>query len=342
LQQRADDEDKRILSTRVRETEVEGPSYAKLVTPGEFEQFNFPKAEQFKLSNGVKVLSYHNDNTSKIDLVLDLKATHYYDPQDKQGILLFMSKMLDEGTKRYPGGKFTQEVESRGMTFTPYTGGISISLLEEDLPFALEMLKDTLTEALFDEREIEKVREQILAGIKNFWDTPNSFGMQLIREKIFEGHPYSKNKLGSAESVQAMTRQDLLDCYKKMVTPDGARLAIVGDMSRHNLKQLLEDTLGTWEGPPLADMTFPSLVDHKAEVFTHQINRDQFFLGFAAPSVRRTDDEYDKLLLFDQLFGGGVLGSMSSRLFRLRQQSGLFYVIDGSLIVGSDEEPQVF
>jgi zinc protease len=62
-------------------------------------------------------------------------------------------------------------------------------------------------------------------------------------------------------------------------------------------------------------------------------------LCFAGLSVDRKNPDYDKLLLFDQIFGGGVLGSLHSKLYQLREQSGLFYNISGSLISGSDEQP---
>ena len=59
-------------------------------------------------------------------------------------------------------------------------------------------------------------------------------------------------------------------------------------------------------------------------------------------SIDRKHPDFDKYLLFDQIFGGGELGSMSSRLFDLREQTGLFYTIRGSLIAGADEQPGMF
>jgi len=50
-------------------------------------------------------------------------------------------------------------------------------------------------------------------------------------------------------------------------------------------------------------------------------------------------EDYDKFWLLDQIFGGGALGSMSSRLFQLRENSGLFYGIAGSLKSGANEQP---
>ena len=62
---------------------------------------NIPIAEKTKLSNGLTVLTHSNDAVPKIDIILDLKVRHFYDPEDRQGLINFMSEMLLEGTQDY-------------------------------------------------------------------------------------------------------------------------------------------------------------------------------------------------------------------------------------------------
>ena len=342
LQARSDEEDKRILSARIRTSPVEPPVYAKTVQVKEPQRFDFPKARTFTMGNGLKVLHYHNATAPKIDLILELKAKYYYDPEDKQGLAQFVSRMLLEGTEQYTAQELTDAIESRGMSIAAYPGGISISMLSEDLPFGLEILNEILTKALFDEKEIEKVRAQLLAKIKRFWDEPRYFAGQLIKEQIYKGHPYSKNSIGTANTITAMKRDDLLEFYKQYISPHGARLAIVGDWKEHDLQKLFEKQLGAWQGPEVEDITFPQLKDVDPQQIDYPINRDQVVLRFARLSIDRKHPDYDKLLLFDQIFSGGALGSMSSQLFQLRERSGLFYTIGGSLIAGASEQPGMF
>lgn len=339
VQERSDDEDNAILSNRIRTSAIEAPSYAKTIKPKDPQPFNFPKAQTFVLRNGIKVFAYHNENTPKIELVLDLKTKSYFDPEDKQGLGGFLSSVIVEGTKNYSAIEFADVIESRGMGLHTSPGVISMNLLSEDLPFALEILKELLTNAAFDKKEIEKVRVQTISHIKNFWDDPNYFAGQLVREQVYKGHPYSKNSLGTIDSINSITRQDLIDYYKKVITPSGARLAIVGDLRKYNVKELLEKELGNWEGPEVADIKWPALPEAAVKAIDYPINRDQIVLRFAAKSIDRKHPDYDKLLIFDQIFGGGALGSMSSLLFHLREQSGLFYGINGSLIYGANEQP---
>src|SRR3990167_624588 len=180
LQKSSDELDTEILSARTRTEPIEAPRHAKTVKIQEPGVFNYPKATIYTLKNGVKVLSYDNDNVPKIDLILDLKTKHYSDPEDKQGLALFVSKMLLEGTKNYTSQELHDAIEARGMSIATYPGGVALSVLREDIAFGLSILQDILTNATFDTKEIEKVRAQLLARVKNFWDEPQYFAGQLV------------------------------------------------------------------------------------------------------------------------------------------------------------------
>ena len=339
LQKDSDEEDNKILSARIRTTPIEPPSYAKNIQIKKSGAFDFPKAKLLNLSNGMKLLYYHNDNTPKIDIELEFMARSYYDPENKQGLYNFVAKMLTEGTKKYSGQELADVIESKGMSVHTYPGGISMSLLAQDLEFGLGILHEIVINALFDTKEIEKIRTQILAHIKNFWDEPRLFGGYLIKKELYKGHPYSKNALGTKESIENITQQDLMDFYNTYFTPHGAKIAIVGDLSGYNLEDIVQKKLGDWQKPPIDKIEFPVLAQQKIGDINYPINRDQVMLCFAGLSIDRKHPDFDKLTLFDQIFGGGVLGSMNSRLFQLRERSGLFYGINGSLIAGSNEQP---
>lgn len=339
LQHASDEEDSRILSARARTSPVEPPSYAKTVQPSEQGVFAYPKPETFVMNNNAKVLYHHNDTTPKINVVVDLKACDYYDPEDKQGIFGFVARMLSEGTEKYTAAELAGELESRGMSFAAYPGGLSISMLKEDLEKGLELLEEILNHSVFNEKVIEKVRTQLLADLKGFWDDPKLFSRQLIREHIYKNHPYAKNNLGTEESIKSITRDDLLDFYQKYIRPYGAHIAVVGDIADYDLKSIFERTLGKWQGPEVPSMEFPAIEPCPLKEFNYPINRDQVILAFAASSIDRKHPDYEKCVLFDQIFSGRSLMSLHSKLFQLREQSGLFYSIGGSVISQANEQP---
>jgi zinc protease len=343
LQEESDKEDAAILSARERSTEVGGAVYANSIDVQVPAQFHFPQPQVMQLSNGLKVLYHSNDMTPKINIILEFKARGaYFDPQDQQGLYAFVADMMTEGTKNYTSEELADAIESHGMSLNVYPGGVALKMLKKDFVFGLRLLKEVLTQATFPESEIEKVRDQLLTDIKQYWDEPRSFVGHLVREVIYKDHPYSKQSIGTESSINAITRQNLVDFYKKYISPAGAHIAIVGDFDDYDLQQELEKVLGDWQGPIVEDMHYPQLVCVDQQEINYPINRDQVALCLAQLSIDRRHPDYDAYLLFDQIFGGGALGSMSSRLFDLREQTGLFYTIRGALTAGTDEQPGMF
>lgn len=339
LQEISDQEDARVLDRKVRKVEVDEGECVYSVPVQPPVVFDYPSASTVYLSNDLKVLYYDNAWLPKIDLVGDFKAKYYYDPHDRQGLGAFVAAMLEEGTKHYSAAEFTDTLESYGMTFYGYAGAIGLRLLSADLPKGLELLVEVLTDASFDQQPLEKVREQMLAEIDQYWDNPIQFVNQIVRENLYAGHPYSKNPLGTRETVRAITHDDLVDHYRTFLSPKAARFAVVGGLERYDVKETLEHMLYGWRGDSVADMNFPPLKEVTPREINYPIMRDQVVLCYGGLSTTRASSDYDKLLLFDQIFTGGVLGSMHSRLFDLRERSGLFYTVGGSLVRDVGRQP---
>lgn len=324
LQEESDAQDALVLSTHQRTEPVEPPKYAHAVEPAPATGFHFPKAVKTELENGLKIFWYDNKQTPKINLILTFKADSTFDPEDKQGLFGFVARMMTEGTKNYSGPELAHELESRGISLNIQPGIISMAFLREDLEKGLELLTEILTQPTFPEDAIQKIRSHILVELKMFWDNPNLFSGQLTDEIIYAGHPYAKNSLGTFDSVTAISRDDLVDFYSKYISPAGAACAVVGDLPT-DLQTIAEETLGSWSGPDVEDLIYPELQVQEPREVNFPINRDQVTLVLARLSVAHNNPDFDKLRIFDHIFGG----SLHSRLFQLREQSGLFYAISG-------------
>ena len=339
LQEISDEEDAKILDKKVRTTEVEEGQCVHSIEVKPTKPFNFAKGQSIYLKNGLKVLYSNDSKLPKVDLVIDFKAKYYYDPENLQGLSAFVFNLLEEGTKNYTADEFAESLELHGMTLYAEPGVIGLSMLSSDFKIGLELLSEILTNALFDVNAIEKVRGQMLARVQQFWDTPMQFTSQLLRESIYRQHPYSKNSVGTKESLESITREDIVQFYKKYISPKAAKMAIVGDVENCNIVNTLEEAFKNWQGTEVSTINWSNIRPIHREEINYHIVRDQVVLAFGGLSVERNHPDYDKLLLFDQIFTGGVLGSMSSKLFDLREKTGLFYTIGGSLIANVDKQP---
>lgn len=339
LQKASDEEDSLFLNAKQRESDVEEGEYVHTIQLKDKQVSKHSKPENVRLENGVELLWLDNQSVDIVECQLDWKANYTYDPQDKQGLGYVVSKMLLEGTKNYPGQKFSEETESYGMFFSVSPGSASVTFLKQDVEKGLALLAEMLTNAEFKESSLIKIKEQVILQLKKYWDTPSTFSLQLARDVVYPHHPYHKMMLGSAESIATITLQDCIDYYKKMISPQEARLAVVGNLVGYNVPAIVEKTIGAWRGDVVASLTYPALHTLKQQEINSYINRDQIVLCFAGLSIDRLHEDYDKIILFDQIFAGSTLSSMSTRLFNLREQSGLFYTIGGSLLYGAGLQP---
>ncbi len=339
VQEKIDQQDQCILQTKKRSTHLETIQHAKQITPKKPEKFDIPRPQIFTLKNGLQVMYVHDEQLPKIELILELKADNLYEPKNKEGLHNFVSQAITQGTKKYPGQRFADFIESRGMNLSCSPGFVSLSMLNDVCADGLHVLTDMLTHASFLPKEIKKVRAHINANIAEYWDDPYQFCNALVRTHIYGQHAYGKIALGTKKTIKNITGRDIKECYHHYFSPDGARLALVGNLSHINIRNLLEETIGTWQGPKIDDLTYPKIKPVKPHTINHPLHRDQIVLAYAGLSIERKHPDYDALLLFDQIFGGGVLGSMSSRLFQIREQTGLFYTIAGSVLVHASKQP---
>lgn len=340
IQDESDSVDIKLLKKLKRTTPVE-KNFSIKIADKPLPKFDWPVAKSFFLDNGLEVAYCHRPYVPKISMVLGFKADYLYDPAEFGGISTFVSLMLLEGTKKKSAKELGRYIESNGMSLTSASGVISLEMLSEDIDKGLDILYELLTEPAFEKGSVEKIKQEMLMELTEYWDTPLMFIDSLARDAVYNGHPYAKNRLGYKSCIEGFTKETLKDFYPKYTSPEGAVIVVVGDLTNldeSKLRDMFEKKLGNWSGEKIPDLIFPKIDYKSKKSINYKINRDQVVLALAAPSISRLDLDYDSLALLDFIFTGSGISS-NSRLFRLRDQSGLFYSIGGSLVYGSGMAP---
>ncbi len=335
IQQESDDLDTRILCGKERTSAVAPGRYVHDMAVHILQSRRFAQPQTVVLKNGLTVLLHHADAIDTVECVLNYKASHVYDPVGLEGIGYLVAKMMLEGTTNLPHHSFAQAVESYGIGITTGPGQIEMSMLADDVEQGLKFMADMLLRAAFHPKDFSRLQNVVRSKLKQYWDTPKAFVAQIAAQKIYKNHPYAYLALGSEQTLDTVTRDSCYEYYKKIITPHEAVLSIVGNFDGKIMTTLLERIFQDWQGQKIADLQYPMLAAPVAQTFDIAKNRDQVVLAFAGLSVDRLDPAYDHLLLYDQILSGG----MSSRLFDLREQSGLFYTIGGSLVHGAGKQP---
>ncbi|MBI2353383.1 insulinase family protein [Candidatus Dependentiae bacterium] len=335
VQQQSDELDTNILFGKERISTVELGKYVHQVTVNKLEKKTFAQPRVLSLKNGLTVMMYFTDHVDTVEAILNYKANYLWDPKEYLGIGYIVCKAMLEGTKKYPGSTFMDLVESYGISLTCTPGQIDVTMLKNDVAKGLTFISEIIQDALFDQKDIERIKKIAQAKLKDYWDTPKSFATQMAVQKIYGQHPYAHLVLGQEDTLKKLTRDICFSYYKKILTPQDAVLSIVGNFDVSAIECVIREQFDTWTGDQVVDIAYPNIAPVHSEIITVKKNRDQVVLAFVGLSVARLDPMYDQLVVFDQILSGG----MSSRLFELREQTGLFYTIGGSLVQGAGKQP---
>ena len=267
------------------------------------------------------------------------------DPADKVGRAYFLSGMLDEGAGDLPSEAFQERMSELAVRMSfdaerEYFEG-SFQTLSEDRDAAFELLRKAVAEPRFDTVPMNKVRGQILVGIKSDSENPSRIASEALLKTMLASHPYANDRKGTVDTVNAMTPDDLRDAWKATFARDRLLVGIVGDISEEEAGKMLDKVFGGLPesaGPvSVPDVQWPE----RGSITIVERDIPQSVMTFAMPGILRSDPDFIAAYVMNFVLGDGGFGS---RLMEeIREKRGLTYGIytglvtwdNGGLVIGS-------
>ncbi len=291
------------------------------------------------LANGIVVLARANFNSPSVVINGYLPAGGLFDPDEKLGLADFTSAALMRGTHKRSFQQVYDALEAVGASYGYNTGMLNTSFsgrsLAEDLPLLLEIMTETLLQPTFPAEQVEKLRAQLLTGLAiRAQDTAEMASIK-FDEILFEGHPYSRVEDGWPETIQAITRDDLVEFHRCYYGPKGMVIAIVGAVEPEKAVSQVESVLGSWQNPVQPDA--PPLPEPRRLAETvrrhHLIaEKSQSDIVIGTNGPKRCDAEYLSAALGNNILGQfGLMGRIGDVV---REQAGLAYYAYSSLSAG--------
>ncbi len=307
---------------------------SKLPFPTEFPELDLPQIQRAKLSNGLEVVLAERHDVPMINLSFQIKSGHATDPKEQPGLANFTMSMLTEGTKSFDALELSDRLEELGTDLYTSTGldssSINVSSLKSSFEESIEIMFEVITEPTFDQQEIDRKKIRWLAAIDQSLSTPNGMVSNLIPEILYgEDHPYAKpfSGNGTRESIQWMSRDDLINYKNRFIAPSNGTLILVGDTTLDEILPILEAQFGSWpenrmlKGVQL-DYTINKETDSRRVFLIDKPGAVQSLIvaGQLMPGMR-TSDEID-IDLMNRVIGG----SFTSRLnMNLREDKSWSY-----------------
>ena len=287
------------------------------------------------LPNGLKVLLVENHSLPTVSLTASVLAGARYDPESKAGLAIMVSRLLDEGTETRTSLEIADAIESVGGAIE--TDGsferiiAAAGVLNEDIDLGLELLSDLLIRPAFPEDYVEKERERTLSEIVSAQDRPQVVAGWAFNELIYQDHPMHRPSHGYPNTVEGLTRDDLLDFHRRYFVPNNVILSLVGDFQVAEILPKVEKTFGAWQSKPVVFPEYPEArrqTSKRTKFITMPAQQLNIYLGHLG--VTRTNPDYYALQVLDTILGGGA-GFTARIPQRLRDELGLAYTTFASI-----------
>jgi zinc protease len=290
--------------------------------------------ERLTLANGIPLIVREDHRLPLVYISIVGQGGLLSEHDDTVGVSQLMSEMLTRGTPTRDSQQIATEVESMGAALSAFSGRNSFGLngmcLSDDMESFAGLVADCLLHPTFPADELEKQREIQLAAIRRQREQPMSVAREQIQAMLFPEHPYQWSTLGTEESVNALSREDLAAHAERLLVSSNIVLAVFGDIGAAKAKALFERLFAALPAGPRAEITgIPPQPRLPNRVIQHQPKQQAIVIvGF--PGVNVYDPRIDALSILQT----ALSGLSSDLVIEIRDKRGLAYFAGAWSIAG--------
>lgn len=319
----------RVVAPSIGKPESEG---AKIVSGFKFKPLNFvpPKADRVVLENGMVLYLLEDHDLPIFNITARIRTGAIYEPQEKAGLASLTGYVMRSGgTVSMPDDKMNEELEfmaaSVETSIDRESGSANLSTLRKDIDKSLKIFADVLMNPALPEDKIRMRKDEVIESIRRENDNPSQIAQREFRKIMYDSkHPYSRKVEGTLESIEKITRDDMIAFHKKYFRPNNIILGISGDFNKDEIIKKLNTVFAGWKKE---EIQFPEVpkVDRrfeKAVFYAYKdINQANVIMGHLG--IHRKSPDYFPVMIMNFVLGGG---SFTARIpGRIRSDEGLAY-----------------
>jgi zinc protease len=208
-----------------------------------------PQVSHFTLENGLEVMVIPDHRTPVVTHMVWYKVGSADETPGKTGLAHFLEHLMFKGTKKHPMGEFSQTVSTIGgqenaFTTSDYTAYFQRTA-REHLKTLMDFESDRMTGLVLTD---DVVRPELAVVLEEQnMRIANNPGARLeiqMDAELFLNEPYHHPVIGWRHEIEALSRDDALDFYRRFYTPNNAVLVVAGDVTAQEVKALAEETYG--------------------------------------------------------------------------------------------------
>ena len=287
------------------------------------------RMEEFTLKNNIKVIFNRTDGIEVVSMKVFTPASVLGETNSNAGISLMTANLMAKSTKNRSSEVLAKDVDNIGADLSANVDHdmsfINMSFLSEFFDKASEILSDVIKNPAFNQNEIDMEKKNTIAGLNARKDRIFNTAMDNFIKKFYEGTPYALTVLGSEESINSITAQQLAEWHKNSFNASNILISISGNVDIKTVKNSLDKYFADIEAGKKFEK--PEFNFEMKESYTLDIkskfNQAYIMKGFPAPELKSED--FVTLKVISAILGG----RMTSRLFtELREKLGLAYEVN--------------
>ncbi|WP_297772225.1 pitrilysin family protein [uncultured Roseovarius sp.] len=261
-----------------------------------------------------------------VALELRFRGGGSLDPAGKRGATNLMVGLLEEGAGDMDAQAFARQTEALAADFRYSVNddrvSVSARFLSENRDAAMDLLRKSLVQPRFDPDAIDRVRSQVTSMIRSSQTDPRDLLGKAFDRLVYGEHPYATSLDGTLESVEGLTREDIVAAHAAALARDRLYISAVGDITEAELATLLDELLGDLPatGAPLPGPADPNL---PGGVEVVDFATPQSIAAFAQPGIDRDHPDFFAAYILNHILGGG--GFESRLMTEVREKRGLTY-----------------
>lgn len=302
-------------------------------TYGAAAEVKIPKVWNNKLANGMQVYGIQNDEVPLMQFDIIIDGGLLLEDINKVGVANLMARMMTQGTAKKTPQELEEAIQQLGASIIVSARTedvrITVNTLARNYQATIALLEEILLEPRWDEKEFGLLKQSVISQIRQQEANPNAIAGNAYSKLLYgENNIRSRNILGSADSINAITLDDLKAYYAKNLSPSVARMHVVGALEKAGVSASLSDLNKKWKAKKV-DMPAPAAVNAAASsakvYFVDVPDAKQSVLQIGYLALAATDKDYYAATAMNYILGGGGFASRLTQ--QLREGKGYTYGI---------------
>lgn len=279
------------------------------------------------LKNGIRIVAEEIKYVNSVSIGIWVKTGSRYENSLNNGVSHFIEHMLFKGTNKRSAKEIANSIDKIGGQLNAFTAKectcFYAKVLDSHFDIALDVLSDMFLNSSFSQVEIEKEKGVVLEEINMYEDSPEDLVHDIFTQTVWADNPLGMSILGTEDSLNALTRDNIIDYFNKNYTPNNIVISIVGNFDKNIVFEEIEKVFGSYN-PKNTVRENGSNPNFISNCIIKNKDTEQAHICIGYNGIELGSKYTYSLLVMNNIFGG----AMSSRLFqKIREEKGLAYSV---------------